>query len=205
MKRFTNSQGPSPLHPRIRAWAGWRDEPGFTHIEVEVRQERDGLVLRPARLFVMFMHGEVVARLDETDWDYELDEWLVTVARANGVSLESEKRRFSLWLRGSLRATLRRFGDGFFNWVLLDVARRESGGQGELGRVLAAIHRSGTVSSDGRAACQEAIEAALSEVGHAIAILHRDPDESGDVLAGALALYLDERFSVTNRSILGFA
>jgi hypothetical protein len=202
--KYINEPGPTPVHPRIRAWDQWRQAPGITAVEVEVRREREGLVVGPARLFVSFLRKDTVEKLDETEWDLELDQWLVSVARAKGPHLASEKIRFSLWLRAHFLSALRRYGDGYFSAVLLDLVREDFAKVPEVAEVLGQIHKYAEVSSSAALQdCRLDIQGALGMVGAAIASLH-DADHAWDILGGALARYLDERFSVTNRKLLGF-
>lgn len=202
--KYISSPEPIGLHPKLRIWSAWVGEPGFTAIDADVVREREGLVLKPARLYLAFRHGASVVHSDETDWTPELDGWLITIARAKGSSVAFDKTRFAQWLRNNLQPAIRRFGDGFFNVVFMEIVRRDFGDQAEVAQVLPKIYVGSNVHPDRRGECVDLVEQAFNFTGKPIADLYGDSADAAEVLAGAVAQYLDERFSVTNRLVMGF-
>jgi len=67
------------------------------------------------------------------------------------------------------------------------------------------VHENTPQRSEASADCEQMIEAAISSVGQDLTTrLEYDDDAATTVLAEALAYYLDERFNVSNRRMLGF-
>jgi hypothetical protein len=204
-KYFTPPTAPPEL-PRIRAWKSYRKDPAFHHIEVKVLRERDGLTLLPARLAVSFCRadGEVL-KFDEAPWEPELEAWLIDHQAARAVDVENEKLRFSLLLKPALRPILIRYGDGYFNAVLVDMLQRGPfRTHAEVAAALRQIHEY-KPTDESRADCEERIDHELTNAAARLMKLYaNDSATAEDILGGAIAHYLDERFNITNRKLLGF-
>lgn len=207
--KYFDNLGPRPEHPRIRAWKSYRRAPAVHHVGVEVRRERDGLSLLPARLFVSFYRedGEI-ERQDEAPWEPELEEWLIDTEKARAEGRDNEKLRFSLLLKPALKPILARYGDGFFNSVLVTGLRNGPfKGHPEVADMLASIHENRPEAGSASAwDCQNLIDHELSKAARRVLELYdQDRAAAEDILGGAIARYLDERFSVTNSRLLGFS
>lgn len=206
-KYFDAPPAPQPEHPRIRAWKSYRRDPAVDHVEVQLLQERDGLVLLPARLAVSFYRADgEVAKYDEADWDPELETWLIDDQRARAISPDNEKLRFSLLLKPALRPILVRYGDGYFNSVLIAGLREGPYAlHNQVADMLRSIHEL-PPHEQSRAECQELIDRAIATVAQRLLRLY-DGDRAAaeEILGGAIAHYLDERFSVTNSRMLGLS
>jgi hypothetical protein len=203
-KYFDTSSQP-PIHPRIKAWKAYRKQPGVERVGVEVKRDRDGLNLLPARLFVSFFgKNDELVRLDEAPWEPELDNWLIDEDKARAVSVENEKLRFSLLLKPEMRPIVARYGDGYFNAVLMAVLQDGPfSTHPEVAGVIPYIHE-GQPAGGSKQDCQELIEHVFSVfAGRLLALYGGDRDTAEDILGGAIARYLDDRFSVTNSKILG--
>ncbi len=194
-----------PEHPRIRAWRSYRKAPGVHHVGVEILQERDGLVTPAPRLFVFFYgkDGEVV-KDDEALWEPELEEWLIGEEKARAQSTENEQIRFSLLLKPALRPILVRYGDGYFNSVLIaDLREGPFRNHSAVADMLRSIHEN-QPGGDYRLECQQLIDHEFARIAQEVLGLYAgDRALAEDILAGAIARYLDDRFSVTNSRILG--
>jgi hypothetical protein len=203
-KYFDASTDP-PVHPRIKAWKAYRNLPGVQRVEVEVRRDRDGLILLPARLFVSFLgkNAELI-RLDEAPWEVELEDWLVDHEKARAVNVENEKLRFSLLLKPAMRPILTRYGDGYFNAVLTVVLHEGPFSKHpEVVDVLHHIHEDQPAGGS-KEDCQALIEHVFTLFAKRLLALYDGSREIAvDILGGAIARYLDDRFSVTNSKILG--
>lgn len=199
--KYISSSQPKAVHPRVNYWESIYTS--STGLEVDVQQERVGFGLGTPRLVVIFSCGQSgTVCIEEFDWEFELDEWLV---EHNGRgSPESEKIRFSLWLHRALQPAVRKYSDGYFSRALLDVAKGDFAENAEVMDITQDIHRVGTVSQSDVAECTAMIESALSDVGIALRNLYGDTDSAFEILGNALAQYLDDRFSVSNRRLLGF-
>src|SRR5262249_2082551 len=120
--------------------------------------------------------------------------------------LRQEGERFSLALRAGLRKVERRYGDGYLNAVLVDLLdESDLCRNGEIAEVRKFV-LTNRPDRSGRSypVCREAI---ASEIG-ARAVELRDklkynPDDIRAVMTKALAIYLDERFSVSSRRRFG--
>jgi len=204
--KYFDSPAPRPEHPRIRAWRSYKKAPEVDHVGVEVRREREGLTVLPARLFVFFYRkdGEI-ARQDEALWEPELEAWLIDDQKARASTLDNEKLRFSLLLKPALRSILIRYGDGYFNAVLI-AALRDGPFRAHpaVADMLRNIHEE-LPGGGSRLDCQQLIDHEFASAAQRLLKLYDGARAAAeDILGGAIAGYLDDRFSVTNRKLLGF-
>jgi hypothetical protein len=141
----------------------------------------------------------------QVEWDDGVNAALVE-AGIRAVDLRHEGERFALALRAGLRKVARQYGDGYLIAVLVDLLdESDFCRNGEIAEVRKYVQTNRTDRS-GRnySACREAI---ANEIG-ARAVELRDklkynPDELRAVMAKALSIYLDERFSVSSRRRFG--
>lgn len=209
-KYFTEAPKHTEQHPRIRAWQSYRRQPSVAHVEVDIKRDREGLSVLPARLFVHFCdkNGEDV-RMDESLWEPELDEWLIDEQKARATTINMEKLRFSLLLKPRLRPILVRYGDGYFNSVLVeDIRNGPYAKHKEVANVLRDIRENPPFRGDNWDECRESIDDVLKATAKRITLLYPiqpgKKNQGEDILGGAIAQYLDDRFGVTNRRLLGF-
>jgi hypothetical protein len=175
-------------------------------VSLEVRRPKDILGFRPAMLYVRAADNGTQGQPQEYQWDDDLNLALV-LRKVRAVSKENEKLRFALVLRRQLQRPEGRFGDGFFNSVLVkfvrespffdfpevcDVLKDVFANQPDIG---------GRSLEDCVAAIRQVLKEALHQLMDDLAYSRPDAEE---VLAGALARYLDERFTVTDRRRLGW-
>lgn len=122
--KYFDAPAPAPEHPRIRAWGSYRKNPEVDHVELEVRRNREGLTFLPTRMFVTFYRadGDIFRGPDEAEWELELDDWLIK-EHVRAKDEDNEKLRFSLRLKAAMRPIAARFGDGYFNSVLVYLLR----------------------------------------------------------------------------------
>ena len=205
--KYFDTQPSRPEHPRVRAWKSYRKAPAVHHVGVEILREREGLTLSAARLFVFFYQedGEIVKQ-DEAPWEPELEGWLIDEEKARASTIENEKLRFSLLLKPALRPILVRYGDGYFNSVL--VAGLREGpfhGHPEVADMLRSIQEN-QPGGESRLDCQQLIDHEFARAAQRLLRLYDGNRAAAeDILGGAIAHYLDDRFSVTNSRLLGFA
>lgn len=177
--------------------------------EVAVEVDRPGNMLgyKPAKFFVHIVQNGKKLTPTEYEWDDDLNEELIQQG-IRAVSEENEKQRFGLALRAGFRKAENRYGDGFFNAVLGEFIK-ESGFEefSEVAEVLKDIHTNKPYK--GRRGSYEDCQA---QIKHAIQIRAQDLTErlkypqptAEQILAGAVARYLDERFTVSDRRRLGW-
>lgn len=190
------------VHPRIRAWDSFRSEGDVKSIQAEVVRHLEGFHYGPATLAVSFLREDgSVAHYDECDWDPSLDEWLLQHG-ARAPTQDQEKERLSLHIRARMSKALVRYGDGVFNSVLIQsVATGPFKDHPEVAAVLEEIgHRAQPIVGEDREDCEALIDGALKKVARSLLDLYEgDREQAEETLAGALARYLDERFSVSAR------
>lgn len=202
--KYFDAPAPAPEHPRIRAWAQYRRYPEVDHVELEIRRNREGLTFLPTRMFVTFNRadGDIIRGPDEAEWELELDDWLVK-ERVRAKDEDNEKLRFSLRLKAAMRPIAARFGDGYFNSVLVHLLRRGPfANHSALAETLASIHEY-EAAGGSRRDCEELIEHELGVAAQALMGLYAERPLAEDILAGAITQYLDDRFHVTERRLLG--
>lgn len=195
---------PQPYdHPRLRKWR-LRKEEG-AELAVEVRRSREGLVTLPAELYVCITRPQGKSVTEREPWEYGLDLALVGDG-VRATDRTNEGKRFALLLRELLRPIETRFGTGFFNGVFVELVRSSGLDQHEvLARVLKDVNARPIRDRREKEDCAARIRAALSQCATWLTCSLRYPrEEAEDILASAVAEYLDERFSVTNRKLLGW-
>lgn len=199
---------PAAELPELRALKGLRNRPGVRSVRVDVAKRRDGLVLLEPRIRVLFL-GDDPQDIREsllTPWDPELEAWLIDEQHARAISVTNEKDRFSLLLKPALQPAVVRYGDGYFNSVLIHtLAEGPYRDDPEVADVLRSI-REYPPAGGSLYDCREFIEKAFASAARRLMTLYpSERDLAVDILAGAIARYLDDRFSVTNSRLLGFS
>ncbi|MCE9572483.1 MAG: hypothetical protein K8W52_04945 [Deltaproteobacteria bacterium] len=200
--KYFDTQAEAPEHPRIRAWSSFSAH--AQRVDLEIRRPREGLAFGPARMFVTFYDaGGSIDQQDEAEWELELDNWLLK-QHVKARDEANETRRFALRFKAAFRPISIRFGDGFFNSVLVYHLRGGPyGGVEPLAQVLRAIHEyeaAGGSKND----CEELIVFEITVAARSLLGLY-DRAEAEPILIAALAQYLDERFHITERRDFGFA
>lgn len=193
-------------HPKLRFWTNERNRPEVAEARFELDRPRHGLAFRPAKITMHFYDraGHEV-RCDSEDWDDDLNAGLVRLG-IQAVSPENEQERFALALRTAFRRPVYRLGEGYFNSVLITHLQSSPfTGHSAIAEVLGQVIVSPPeMPSTAYRDCSEMIDLAIKgRARELLNDLHYPRDQAEEVLAGALAHYLDERFSVTNRRHLG--
>jgi hypothetical protein len=188
-------------HPRLRHWQ--KLQQGGARLHVEVRRERRGLDVGHPILHVTIATGHQ-ERLENETWSDELHHGLVKLG-VRAISDDNESLRFGIAFAGAFEPAEDRVGDGFFNSVLLDVLK-----QGPLAERLEEqtmqIHvlppsRDGRSYPDCKDLIVGAIQGRARELTRDLGYLE---PRANKILSGALAMYLDDRFSITERRHLGW-
>lgn len=195
---------PAYDHPKLRKWKSAISR-GTPH--VEFWRERDGLSYGPASLYFRVVSEGKTLLEDDVSWDARMDEELIK----QGVKAKdegNEAERFGFLLRHLFEPIIGRYGDGYFNSVLLAILRASDfSNLPQIGEVLSRVRENRPdTSSQVYQDCVGRVESVITRCGQdLIGRLGYDRDDAEILLARALAYYLDERFSVTNRSLLGLA
>lgn len=187
-------------HHRIRAWREYLCASGVARMEVEIRQVRSGIGRALSILVVDFLSasGEV-QRVDEVSWELELDTWLA----AQGVCARShrtEALRASLRLGGRFDTLARQYSFISFNASLLRAV--SNGPLGEERGVMAVVQQIRLPPDKTDRTVKRGIgEVDLTFCGLAGELMRMGYERpvAERIFADAVAMYLDERFHVSER------
>jgi hypothetical protein len=188
-------------HPKERAWTKLVQD-GHGKLSCEVVRQREGLGYRPAKIY---LHSDVGGAIvsDHDDWDNELNRFLLKY-KIRAISNENEAVRYALMLKAFLRRPETRYGDGYFNAVLLEMVEKTFSESEQLKSKLKEIGpgnpNHGRVYQD----CVDMIKDAIATC--ALSLLNDlgyDRPAAENILANAMGFYLDERFSLENKKRLG--
>jgi len=136
-------------------------------------------------------------------WDQRLERWLLD-HNIKAVDAENEAERFGFGLEAQFEPIERRCGSGYFNSVLVGYLH-ESGfaEQPTVREKLGAIH---TYRPSATAAAMDytsQIKTVLGANARTLESLGYPRDTVIEILANAIAYYLDERFNIHTRALLG--
>jgi hypothetical protein len=197
--------GPEYDHPKLRLWIA-RLDAGET-ATVEVRRPWDGIMRQRPELIVKFYSpsGELLAS-DSAPWEPGLNTALIARG-GRAPTLFDEAERLAVGLGTLFEPLARRYGDDYFNSVLIELMR-DMGmtSRAEVEVVMSEITSYPPHRSPHRDECRDDIKSTFSKVAKEQAgMLGYSRGEALDILVAALAEYLDDRFSVTSRRTLGWA
>jgi hypothetical protein len=195
-------------NPKLRFWKQRMGRADIGDVRCEVVRPRDVLGFKPAKLYVHFFDNDgSEMQCDEADWDDELNAGLVALA-VKAITEENEAQRFSLSLRAAFRPAERRYGDGFFNAVLVQWVRESSLATAlPVQEILSHVHtnRPYREGGDSYENCRDLIQSAVR--GRALELtqnLQYPREAAQEILARAVAQYVDERFSVSVGKAFGW-
>lgn len=148
--------------------------------------------------------GTMVDSVD-TPWDSELNDWAITQG-VRAETVENESERFGVTLSDRLASIVVRYGDGFFNAVLIQHLVKEGfASVSPTQEKLARIRESQPASGESAVDCEQMIQAIIQAIARELVDkLGYSREDAQRVLTAAIAYYLDERFNITNSKLLGF-
>jgi len=189
--------GVSPTaHPKLRMW-GPLLENSSSNAACEVLRKFDGFGYSPAKLFLHWKDqatGE--QRSDGEDWDDTLNAYLVEHG-IRAVTVENEATRFDLMLEKLFRPLEIRFGEGYFNAVLFAVVNSSFGDLDRIKSILAKIGELRPHQGKSYLDNVEKIEVVIQQCAVSLSrSLHYERNVSEKILAEAVALYMEDRFSL---------
>ena len=203
--RIFQMEADEPVHPVARDWLE-RIRAGQV-ATFTLWRKRDGLTYKPAWIYMSFQTPGGTER-DDHRWDVDLNEAL-TREGVRAENPDNEAHRLSLMLRYWFSRPEEDFGPGFFEAVLIEfVADSDIANQASLRHILERI-RVNRASRDSESydSCKGEVESILQK--YAARSLTQDlrypEDEAKRILAMALGQYLDERFHITERRMLGWS
>lgn len=203
LDKYFNDASTLPSHPKLRAWGPLLvANPGRS--ECEIVRKREGFGFQPARLYLHVQQAESGQPLtEEAGWDETLNNYLLEHG-VRATTEENEALRFHLTLRDSLQKVEARYGEGYFNAVLLEVLKSGFEFDPAIQRIL---EQTGPGNpSHGRAYSDAVamVEGAVRECARLLLERLKYPREAGEnILSKALGVYLEERFSIYPAAMLG--
>ncbi len=207
IKKYFEQRPDQPLTPDMRRWSLALAKAEEHHLDVacQLFRPRDGLVFKPARLFLFLRSGGNDVEVLEAPWDPDLNDWLIR-QKVRAESLAAEGERFGFAGKDHFSPIEIRFGDGFFNAVMVHHLRAvgfdDVSPSRETLRELSEPH---PATGESATTCAEMIDQVIATTAATLTgQLGYSEEEAGAVLAAAIAYYLDERFNVTNSKLLGF-
>jgi len=189
-------------HPRLREWKHQIDH--GARLQLELHRPATSMGLSQAEMNVLRFDEGNWHLIDSVAWDEDLNAGLVQLGvRAADHSQEAE--RFALVLREALRKASREFGDGYFNAVLLAMINDSDLRQyPEIEAIFKHMHGNRPEQSKSYDLCREMIADSISararELKHQLDYPETDAKA---ILVGAIARFLDQRFSVSSRRQMG--
>lgn len=198
---FGGKAQPEP-HPTARTWLE-RLERG-QKATVEVVRKREGLSYRPTKIYIRFETPNG-AEVQHDDWDPHLND-VLSGQKVKACTDENEALRLSLMFEEWFRYPAQEYGDDYFNAVLVEYVK--SSGFKAFPAVVSILRdvSENVPSQDSTAysACRVAIKTILAKGAQLLTELGYERAKAETILAQALTQYLDDRFNVTNRRMLGF-
>jgi len=194
-------------HPLVRLLEAKQSDAQFGGARVQILRPRAALGFEPARLSLEFLdrQGKSLGYNVE-EWDPGLNDALIQRG-IRALDEANETMRFSLALAAAFEEPERRYSDGFFNAVLMLVIDRSPFAQKTAIREVRPHISTNQPYTGGHSAddCIAMIQSALQDRWYELRKnLSYEQDAADRIMAGALASYLDERFTVTDRRKLGW-
>ena len=194
-------------YPLIRLLDAQQGREEFHEARVEIIRPCAALGFEPARLSLQFFDKQAKMYDYKTEpWDAELNEALIE-HEIRAVNADNEIQRFGLGLGASFEHAENRYGDGFFSAVLMQVVQQSPFATMEPVRELTRYIKTNKPHNGGHSAddCTMMIQAVLQDRWLELRKkLNYEKSEAERILGGALAYYLDERFSITDGRKLGW-
>jgi hypothetical protein len=191
----------------LRNWKARKEQPGVT-AELEVYRPATALGLKQTEMNLHFTENGKPQPLETVAWDDDLNTGLIQLG-VRSINPDRESERFALGLRGALRKAEREFGDGYLDGVLVEfITDSDLTRHPEIAEILQHAHAVPPYRKGKAPArydlCREMIADAISGRAHELKEKLGYPEEEAKpILVKALARYLDDRFSVSNRRRLG--
>jgi hypothetical protein len=169
---------------------------GGGNVECEIERRREGFIFRPAIIYVYTKSTGGSTQVDSFDWDEVLNAALIERG-VRSVSQDNEGLRFSMILRSELQNVEVRYGDGYFNAVILEYVQQTFGAQPDIAAIIQKVGPGRPYHGKAYRNVKEAVEAAFANAARTLSDkLKYDSTLGKRILVRALKLYLDERFSV---------
>lgn len=193
--------------PRLKVWREWKaSKPEGTRLSVELFRERAGLVLLPPKVIIRLSNndGTLVDFKDDVPWESSLERWLLDEEKALSTTHESEVIRTDMLLREAFRPIRQEVGSDYFDAVLVKELSEGSLSRYDSVRAVLSQVAKSNPSEQSLSTTRAAIINAFRSVSVRLLLLYPDKsDYVEELLADGVASFMDERFSITNRRMLG--
>ncbi len=203
LDRMLDAPGETALPPLVK-YCKNRKEAG-DRIEVELYRPDAAGGLSRTDLVIHRWEQEKEQEPRQVEWDEGVNAGLVDLG-IKAINPQQEGERFAFGIRAALRKVERKYGDGYLSAVLVDLLdESDLCKNGEIAEVRKYVHtNSPERSSRSYKECRDLIANEIG--GRAVELrdkLKYKPEEIKAVMTKALAIYLDERFSVSSRRTFG--
>ncbi len=202
LDKMLDAPGEMVLPPLVR-YCKSREEAG-DRIEVELYRPDSAGGLSRTDLVIHRWEQEKEQEPRQVEWDDGVNAGLVDLG-IKAINLQQEAERFALGIRAALRKVERRYGDGYLSAVLVDLLDESDLCKGgEIADVRKYVHTNSPERSSSYHECRDLIANEIG--GRAVELrdkLKYKPEEIKAVMTKALAIYVDERFSVSSRRYFG--
>jgi hypothetical protein len=173
-------------------------------IEVELYRPDAAGGLSRTELVIRRWEQENEQEPRQVEWDDGVNAGLVDLG-IRATDLQQEGERVALGIRAALRKIERKYGDGYVNAVLVDlIDESDLSKRGEIADVRKHVHTNRPERTRSYSECRGLIANEIS--GRAVELrdkLKYTPEQIKEVMTKALAIFLDERFSVSSRRHFG--
>lgn len=197
-----NAPGEMALPPLVRYCKKCKE--AGDRLEVELyRPDATGGLSR-TYLIVHRWQQENELNAMQVEWDDGVNSGLLDLG-IKAINPQQEAERFALAIRAALRTFERRYGDGYLSAVLVDLLdESDLTKNGEIADVRQHVRTNSPQRGSSYSACRKLIADEIG--GRAVELrdkLNYRPEDVKTVMTKALAIYLDERFSVSSRRNFG--
>jgi hypothetical protein len=178
-------------------------ERGFSVENVNFVRERKGLSFAMPHVFVEFRKNSTPAERNYA-WHPEIESWLIS-HHGKAINDENEIERMGYYLRFLFEDVPCQFGEGFINSILAERLGEYCKGSEIVAEKLSRVTKNLPFKNSVHyKIATEFLDDCLVKVIEALAKLDYSKPDVTNILEGAIAYFLDERFSITNRKNLGF-
>lgn len=173
-------------------------------IVCEFLRRRNGLSWEPARLQVSIPEASPPVIDLPVMWERRLDDWLLA-HKATATSRKNEAERFGFRFDSLFEPIEEKYGDGYFNSVLVTYVNEKLGEQPSVREKLDSVYAYPLAVTNGARDCWEQIEQAVANSAQTLTgLLGYNRPVAETILSDAIAYYLDDRFNISTRKLLGF-
>jgi hypothetical protein len=171
----------------------------------ELLRRRNGLSWEPARIQVSVPDASPPVIDLPVPWERRLDDWLLA-HKAVAISPQNEAERFGFRFDSLFEPIEEKYGDGYFNAILVKYVDEKFGSQPSVREKLDAVHAYPPAATKVARECWEQIEQIVAQSAQTLtgSLGYKRPGAEA-LLSDAIAYYLDDRFNISMRKLLGFS